>query len=137
MALTFNKFRSWAADIGTTVNLSSDTIKFALSNTAPVNTNTVLANITQITAANGYSSGGSACTGVTYTQSAGTATLAATAPTFTASGGNIGPFQYIVAYDSTVSGGPLIGWWDRGSALTLSDTDTYTPSCASGIFTLA
>jgi len=139
VALAFNKFRAFAQDIGRKVhNLNSDTIKFALSNTAPANTNAVLADITQITAANGYSSGGSACTGVSYTQVAGTATLAATQPTFTASSGTIGPFQYIVAYNSTASGGPLIGWWDRGGALTLQDTDTYTPTLgASGILTLA
>ena len=108
-----------------------------LTNTAPVAaTGAVTSDITEISAGNGYSAGGSACTGVTYTQTGGTATLAATAPTFTASGGNIGPFQYIVAVDTTVSGGKLICFWNRGSALTLTDTDTYTPSLASGIFTL-
>jgi hypothetical protein len=56
---TFNKFNQFVQDLATKVhNLNSDTIKVMLSNTAPVATNSVKANITEITAANGYPAGG-------------------------------------------------------------------------------
>jgi hypothetical protein len=48
--------------------------------------------------------------------------LSGTNVVWTASVGNIGPFQYIVLYNttSTTPLKPLIGWWDYGSALTLN-----------------
>jgi hypothetical protein len=47
---------------------------------------------------------------------------------FTASGGNIGPLRYAVLYNDTPASplDPLIGWWDRGSAVTLNDGDSLT-----------
>ena len=59
----FNKFNQFVGDVATKVhNLNSDVLKIALTDSAPVATNTVLANITQIAAANGYSSGGATAT---------------------------------------------------------------------------
>ena len=46
---SFNKFNSFVEAIAEKVhNLGSDVLEVALTNTAPVATNTVLANITQI-----------------------------------------------------------------------------------------
>ena len=46
---TFNKFHSFVEALSEKVhNLGADTLTVALTNTLPVNTNTVLANITQI-----------------------------------------------------------------------------------------
>jgi hypothetical protein len=57
--LTF--FNSFFADaMNGEHDLASDVLKIALSNTAPSATDTTLANITQIAAANGYTSGGQA-----------------------------------------------------------------------------
>jgi hypothetical protein len=123
-------------DLGRKVhNLNADTLKIALSNTQPVATNAVLADITQITAANGYSSGGTTMTGTSYTQTSGTAKLAGSTVVFTASGGSIGPLQYAVLYNSTASGGPLIGWWDNGAPVTITTGNTFSvvPSDATNI----
>jgi hypothetical protein len=123
------KFQQFAYDLSTKVhNLNSDTMKVALSNTGPTaSSNAVLADITQITAANGYASGGSGVTN-SGAGSGGTYTITGTATVFTASGGTIGPFRYVVLYNSTPSSPlkPLILYWDYGSAVTLQDGDTFT-----------
>lgn len=124
---SFTKFNAFVADVANKVhNLGSDTLKIMLSNTLPTASNAVKADITEISAGNGYSSGGMSVTGITSTQSSGTYKLVASAdPSFTASGA-VGPFQYAVLYNSTAASGNLIGWWDRGSALTLANADTFT-----------
>jgi hypothetical protein len=117
-------------------NLNSDALNIALTNTAPVNTNTVLANITQITAANGYSSGGTVVGSTAYSQTAGVGTLTGSDVTFTASGGNMGPFRYAVLYNATASGGPLIAWVDYGSSVTLASTGTFVVDFGASILTV-
>ncbi len=134
---SFNKFQVFVQDLGRKVhNLNSDTLKIELTNTQPVNTNTVIANIVDISAGNGYSAGGTAISGTSYTQSGGIATLAASTVVFTASGGVIGPFRFAVVYNSTAAGGPLIGWWDYLSSISLNDTETFTVNDSAGILTL-
>lgn len=142
MAITYNKFNAFVQDLGRKVhNLNSDSIKIALSNTAPSAANTVLADITEIAGTNGYTAGGVALTSTSFTQTSGTAKLAATSPSpsWTASGGAMGAFRYIIIYNATASGSPLIAYWDRGASLTLNSGDTYTPTvdATNGVFTLA
>ena len=135
----FNKFQCFAQDVGRGVhNLNSNTLKVLLTNVAPVATNTVIANITEISAEHGYSAGGTALTGVAYSQTSGIGKLTASNVVFTASAGTFGPFRYAVLYNSTASGGPLIGWFDYGSSITPADTDTFTVEwdANNGILTL-
>jgi hypothetical protein len=116
----YNKFNSFVAAISNkAMNLGSDTLKVMLSNSAPVATNTVKANITEISAGNGYTAGT-----ITSTQTSGTYKLVASADSTLTASGTVGPFQYAVLYDSTSN--DLIGWWDRGAALTLASADTWT-----------
>lgn len=134
----FNKFQVFVQDEGRKVhNLNSDVLKVMLTNTAPVATNTILANLTDLATANGYTAGGTASAGTAYSQTSGTATLSGGNVVFTASGGTIGPFRYAVIYNSTAAGGPLIGWWDYGSAVTLNSADTFTVDLSANILTLA
>lgn len=138
MSVAFHKFNAFVQDVGRKVhNLNSDTLKIMLTNTAPVATNAVLADLTEITAQNGYTAGGTASAGTAYSQSSGTATLSGGNVTFTGSGGSFGPFRYAVIYNSTASGGPLIGWWDYGSSISVNDGDTFTVNLAANILTLA
>lgn len=135
----YNKFNSFALDMATKVhNLNSDTLKVLLTNSAPVATNTVKANLTEISAANGYSAGGSAAAFVSGADTSGTYKLILSAVVFTASGGSIGPFEYAVLYNSTPAGGNLIGWWDYGTAITLTNGNSFTVSLdqTNGVFTL-
>src|SRR5256885_926066 len=123
----FNKFNCFVADIANKVhNLGGDALKVMLTNTAPSAGNLVKTDITEISAGNGYSAGGLAVTGITSSQTGGTYKLVASAdPVLTATGA-IGPFQYAVLYNSTAASGNLIGWWDRGSALTVGNNGTFT-----------
>ena len=122
----YNKFQSFVGDMGLGVhNLNTDTCKVMLTNTAPVATNTVLANLTEIAAGNGYIAGGADITN-TYSQTGGTATMGATDVVFTAAAGTIGPFRYVVVYNDTAATKPLISWYDYGSSITLQDTETLT-----------
>jgi hypothetical protein len=133
---TYNKFQDFVEQVGLgTHNLNTDTLRVMLTNSAPVATNTVKTDITEISAGNGYTAGGDDITN-TYTESGGTATLAATDVTFTASGGTIGPFQYAVIYNDTAASDNLVCWFDYGSSITLNDTETFTVDFGASLATI-
>lgn len=117
------------------INFGTDVLKLALTNTAPnVATHTALADITEIGAGNGYTAGGATVTVDSAGQTAGTFELAVTTDvTWTASGGAIGPFRYVVFYSSTAD--KLISYWDRGASLTLNDGETFTADITDNLFT--
>jgi hypothetical protein len=98
----YNKFQDFAEQlVKAKHDFGTHTFKVMLSNTAPnAATNTVKADITEITAQNGYVAGG-ATTTMTVTETGGTAKVAASDVTFTASGGSFGPFRYVVIYNDT------------------------------------
>lgn len=124
---TFTKFQPFVENLAEKVfNLGSDTLKVALTNSAPVATYGTLSQITQISGTNGYTTGGTAATISSSAQSSGTYKLVLADVVFTASGGSIGPFQYAVLYDDTATNDELIGWWDYGAALTLTNGNTFT-----------
>jgi len=134
----FNKFNSFVEALAEKAhNLGSDVLKVALTDSAPVATNTVLANITQITAENGYSAGGPAVTVSSSSQTSGTYSLVGVDRVITASGGTIGPFRYVALYNDTAASDELIGWYDYGSSITLADGETFTVNFGANILTLA
>lgn len=138
----FNKINAFVEHVAEKVhNLGADTLKVMLTNTAPVATNTVFADLTEIAAGSGYAAGGTAATISSSAQSSGTYKLVLADVVFTASGGTIGPFRYAVLYNDTPTSpaDPLIGWWDYGSAITLNDTETFTVdfSAANGVLQIA
>lgn len=112
-----------------------------LTNTAPVATNSVKADLTEISAGNGYTAGGTQATVSSSAQTSGTYKLVLADVVFTASGGTIGPFRYAVIYNDTPTSpaDPLIGWWDYGSARTLQSGESFTVdfNASTGVFTLA
>lgn len=139
---TFNKFQAWTEHVTEGVHdHSADTLKVMLTNTAPVATNSVKANLTEISAGNGYTAGGTQATVSSSEQTSGTYKLVLADVVFTASGGTIGPFQYAVLYNDTPTSpaDPLIGWWDYGSARTLQSGESFTVdfNASTGVFTLA
>src|SRR5882672_131243 len=125
---SFNKYQAFVENVAEKVhNLGSDILKIALTNTAPnLATHTVLADITEIGAGNGYAAGGATVTITASSQSGGTYKLVGNDVVFTASGGSIAAFRYAVLYNSTAAGGPLIGEWDSGAAQTITIGNTFT-----------
>jgi hypothetical protein len=121
---TFNKFQPFVEAVAEKVhNLGSDQIAVALTNSAPLATAAVLADITQITYTNLSSRN---VTTTSSSQTSGTYKLVLADLTLTASGGSVGPFRYVVLYNSTTASGNLIGYYDYGSSITLADTETFT-----------
>lgn len=138
----FNKFQPFIEHVAEGVhNLGSNTLKVMLTNTAPVATNSVKADLTEISAGNGYTAGGNTPTISSSAQTSGTYKLVLADTVFTASGGSIGPFRYAVLYNDTPTSpaDPLIGWYDYGSAVTLAATETFTVDfdATNGVLTLA
>lgn len=124
---TFTKFQSFVEAVAEkSHNLGADTLKVMLCNTAPVNTNTVKANLTEISAGNGYTAGGTAASISSSAQTSGTYKLTLADVVFTASGGSIGPFRYAVLYNDTATNDELIAFWDYGSSITLAAGETFT-----------
>lgn len=124
---TFNKFSSFVEAVAEKVhNLGSDVLKIMLTDSAPIASNTVKANLTDISAGNGYTAGGTAVTITTSAQTAGLYKLVGSDVVFTASGGSIGPFRYAVLYNDTATSDELIGWWDYGASITLLTGETLT-----------
>ena len=136
----YNKFRQFVEDLGKGVhNLSTGALTIALcaAANAPVNTNSVLANLTQISYTN---FGSRTLASITYAQTAGTANLIAADKVLSVSGGAGAAFRYPVLYNDTPTSpaDPLIGWYDYGSDLTLADGEQLTLDFdgTNGIFSL-
>lgn len=123
---SFNKFNSFAEAVAEKKhNLESDALFTMLSNVAPTATDSVKANITDITAGNGYVAGGAQAVQVSSVQTGGVYKLVLTDVVFTATGA-VGPFRYVVLYNNTATNKELIGWWDYGSSITLANGETFT-----------
>lgn len=137
----FQKFNQFPEDLAKGVhNLDTGVLKIMLVNSpAPVAANSVKADLTEISAGNGYSAGGATVGGQDAEQTTGTLSLVGTDVVITASGGSIGPFRYPVLYNDTPTSpaDPLIGFWDYGSSITLLDGETFTIDFGATILTIA
>ncbi len=125
---TYTKFNCFVEDLAEKVHkLDTDALTVAMcaAANAPVNTNTVLANLTQI--AYTYCSA-RVLTVSTSAQTGGTYKLVIADLVLTASGGAVGPLRYVVIYNDTPTSpvDPLICWFDYGSEITLANGETLT-----------
>lgn len=120
MALTFTKFNCLANDVMIGVHdFQTHTVKAALTNTAPIASQTVFEPVTlhpPPADVNGYTAGGHDTTNVC---SAGKVTC--TDITITATAGGIGPFRYIILYNDTSATDALIAFYDYASSITLAN----------------
>ena len=117
----------------------TNVIKAMLTNVAPSQSTTaVKTDVTEISAGNGYTAGG---VNVNCTKSRSgnveTIAIAPANPTWTANTGNMGTFRYVVFYDDTASGKPVLGFYDHGSAIILNGAtgETYQ-ILSSNLFTI-
>lgn len=137
---TYQKFNQFTDDLAKAKHdFSSHTFKVMLTNVAPVPTNQVKADITEIAAGNGYVAGGTA-TVMTLSNASGVEKIVAQNVVFAAAGGGIGPFRYAVVYNDTQASPvkPLVCFFDYGSSITLASGETFTfvPDATNGLFTL-
>jgi len=143
---TFNKVNDFVVNAVHNMDLESDQVVVALSNTAPSSEtsnpandgNGILGNVTEVSYTNLSSRN---VTTTSSTQTSGTYKLVLTDITLTSSGGSTGPFRYVYIYNDTVTSpaDPLIGYYDYGSSLTLNDGDSLTVdfSAANGVVQIA
>lgn len=117
----FQKFQPFVEKLAEKAhNLGSDQLKVALCSVAPVVTNGVLADLTEIAYTN---LSAREITTVSSDQTGGTYKLTLTDLTLTASG-DVASFRYIVIYNDTAANDELIAFFDKGAAVTLADTET-------------
>ena len=129
---SFNKVNDFVVNAVHNMDLASDQLAVALTNTAPVSEssnptadgNGIVGNLTQISYSNCSSRN---LTTSSSSQSGGVYKLVVADLTLTASG-TVGPFRYIYIFDDTVSSpaDPIIGYYDYGTSLTLNNGDTFT-----------
>lgn len=96
--------------------LATHQLVVALTNSAPSASNTQLSDITQISYTNCSTRN---VTVTSSSQTAGVYSLVLQDLVLTATGGSVGPFRYIVLYNATASGSPLIAWSDLGSSVSI------------------
>lgn len=138
----YNKFQNFVENLGKAVHnfdAAGNVLKVYASDATPdAALDAVKADLAEITAQNGYPSGGSDIQN-TWSESSGTATLAATDVVWTASGGSFGTLRYIPLYDDTPTSpaDPLIAWWDYGSSISVLNGETFTVDFGASVFTLA
>lgn len=133
---SYNKFTQFVQDLGAGVHdlqATGDTVKVYLTNQLPSATDAVKADITEITAQNGYPAGGT-----DIQNDWASASLSGVDVVFTASGGSFGPLRYAILYNDTPTSpaDPLIGWWDYGSSVTVNDGETFTVDFGPSILTV-
>lgn len=135
---TYNKFNQTVEDwLEGVYTASTDQFVVALTAAAnaPVATNSVLADLTQISYTNLSSRN---LTTATSSQTSGTFTQLFNDLVLTASGA-VATFRYVVIYNDTpVSpADPLLCWYDYGSDLTLASGETLTIDFTTSTFTVA
>ena len=134
----FNKFNAFVEHIAEGVhNLQTGALTVALTAAAnaPVATNSVLADLTQISYTN---LSARVITVSSSSQSSGTYSLVPADLVLTASGA-VATFRYVVIYNDTPTSpaDPLICWYDHGSDVTLANGETYTVDFGANLLTIA
>lgn len=135
----YNKFQAFVENLAEKVHdCGADTLTVFMcaAANAPVATNSILGNLTQISYTN---LSARTLTVTSSAQSTGTYSLVITDKVLTASGGTVGPFRYVGVFNDTPTSpaDPLICWFDYGSDITLADGETFTLDFGSSLFTLA
>lgn len=125
------------------ITIGTDTFKAALFNSsATVNADNVgLTDLgaNQVANGSGYTTGGATVTAtVTDDDTGNSVKYDISDPSWTASGGSIGPFRYVAIYDDTHASDEIMYLVDLGTDVTITDGSTWTLNVdANGLFTAA
>src|SRR5262245_36730115 len=119
-----------------TAGSGADTLKWALSNTAPNQaTHDVLADVTELSTSGGYTAGGQSSANA-GTRSTGTVSVNTSSVTWTGSGGGF-TARYMILYNDTHASDALVGYLDYGSSQAIAASEQWVIAAASPLFTLA
>lgn len=141
---TFTKFNQFIEEVHSATHDmstgSAQVFKVMLTLTAPVATNAVKADLTEIAAGDGYIADGNACTLTSGAQTSGVFKVILADPAqWVAAAGTFADFRYAVLYNDTPTSpaDPLIGFWDYGSTVSLGAGETFDVdlSAANGVLT--
>ncbi len=141
IGVAYNKFEVFVGDLGSgfhDMRAANHVLNVYASNDAPsASADNIKTELAEITAEFGYPAAGTDVAN-DYLEAGGTGTLTGADVTWTASGGSFGPLQYVVLFNETQTTpvDPLIAWWDRGSAVTINDGESFTVDFGANIFTL-
>lgn len=139
---TFNKFEIFSENLAKGVHnfdAAGNTLNIYLSNAAP-NAATHQVKATgpaEIATGNGYT--GPIDVENSVSRTGGTTSVVGVDKTVNATGA-VSQFRYVVLYNDTPAAtptDPLIGWWDYGSAVDLTNGDSFTVDFGTSMFTIA
>lgn len=141
--VAFNKFNCFQRDLlqgSHDLRAIQHQVKAMLTNTQPLATNSVKADITEITAQFGYPAGGTDIQN-DVTLVGGVGQLTGVDVTFTGAGGIFGPFRWVVLYNDTQTSPakPLIGWYEYHptTPIQVGDTESFTVDFGATVLTIA
>lgn len=125
---SYNKFHIFTENVAKGVHVfGTHQLAVALTSAAnpPLASNTVLANLTQISYTNLSSR---LLTTVSAVQTGGVFRLVLADLVLTAAGGAVAPFRYVTVYNDTPTSpaDPLIAWFDYGDNVILQIGETFT-----------
>lgn len=134
---TFVKFDCFNDDLGKGLhhlNSAGDTLKVYLTNNTPsVAGDVKVADLLGITEEHGYAAADIAND---YTTTSGVGSLTGSDVVWTASGGDFGPFRYVVLFNDTAADDPLIAYWDYGSSISVVSGETFTVDFGATVLTI-
>lgn len=140
---SFVKFEKLSEDVASGVHnfdAAGDTLKAYLSNATPnVVTHSIKSNLAEIAMTNEANHGaGGGDVQNSISRSGEVTSVVGSDLLFLASGGTVGPFRYVILYNDTptIPADPLIGYWDYGSEITLSDGQTFLTDFGTSLFTV-
>lgn len=141
---TFNAFNAFANHLARGYHdfhatAAADTLRIYLSNTAPsASGDNDKADLAEIANGNGYATGGQDVgNAISWTAATDVAAItSATGLSWTATGGAIASFRYVVLYNDTHASNILIGWWDYGSQVALAAGESFTVDFGTSLFTI-
>ncbi len=121
------KFNVLPRDLANGVhNFATNTFKIMLTNTEPLATAAVKADIIEITGGGttGYTAGGNTVT-LTTSLTGAIEKITGANVTFTGGAAGFGPFRYAVMYNDTPAAplDPLVCYWDYGADITVANTE--------------
>ncbi len=136
------KFEQFVEDLAEQVHeLDVDALKVMLTLVAPVATNSIAGDLTDIAAGDGYTAAGDAVAMTISAHTTGTYKLTLTDNVWTAATGSFANFRYPVLYnDAPVAPvDPLMFFWDHGATVDLGAAETFTwdqDGAGNGVMTL-